>query len=157
VRLNDILQPSNLIAAVTATDKQAVLAELCAHACHYSAVDGFTPEQILSAVLDRERLGSTGVGQGIAIPHARLPGLARLTAVYAQSPHGIPFDAIDQEPVTILFLLLVPESSSGLHLKALARIARLLKGDELRRRLRALRDPAAIYQLLLEEDNKVGA
>ena len=111
----------------------------------------------LERLLERERIQSTAVGSGIAIPHCFTDEIADLVIVVARAPGGIAFDSFDGRPTHVVFLLVGNRQEHGLHLKALARIARLLKGDELRRRLRALRDPAAIYQLLLEEDNKVGA
>jgi PTS system nitrogen regulatory IIA component len=94
------------------------------------------------------------VGESVAIPHAKIPGLSSLVAAFGRSKKGVPFDAIDGQPVRLVFVLLVPENSAGTHLKALARIARLLKSAGFRDRLLNLPDGPAIYNAFLEEDAK---
>jgi nitrogen PTS system EIIA component len=157
LKLSDILVEAHVTAELTATDKAGALREIAGHLVAHNPDLGLDQAQVLAALMERERLGSTGVGQGVAIPHARIPNLPQLYSVFARSKPGIAFDAIDQQPVTLFFLLLVPESAAGVHLKALSRIARLLKNDDFRRQLLELGDAKAIYRTLLDEDAKVGA
>jgi nitrogen PTS system EIIA component len=157
VKLSDILVEANVIADLKAVDKQAVLQEITEHLVKSSPQLELDSTVVLTALLERERQGSTGVGQGVAIPHARIPHLPQLVSVFARSRAGVGFDAIDQQMVNIFFLLLVPETAAGVHLKALSRIARLLKNDAFRRQLVELADRTALYAALLEEDAKVGS
>jgi len=101
-------------------------------------------------LLQRERLGSTGLGQGIAIPHGKVPGLKGIIGIFARLAEPIDFDAVDGEPVDIVFLLLAPEGAGADHLKALARISRLLRERSAVEKLRASRDAAALYAVLTE-------
>jgi nitrogen PTS system EIIA component len=156
VKLSDILVEAHVIAELEATDKPGVLQEIAGHLVRQRPELGLDLTQVLAALIDRERTGSTGVGQGVAIPHARIPNLPQLYSVFARSKAGLAFDAIDQQPVSLFFLLLVPESAAGVHLKALSRIARLLKNDDFRRQLLDLPDAKALYRALVDEDAKVG-
>jgi PTS system nitrogen regulatory IIA component len=153
VKLSDILTEPQVKAELAARDKNAVLREL---ALHVSSHAGLTldAEAVYAALCERERLGSTGVGEGVAIPHAKLPGIQQLVACFARSRQGVDFDAIDSQPVTLFVVLLVPENSAGAHLKALARVSRLLKLPAFRRHLLELPDGPAIYRAFLEEDAK---
>ncbi|WP_339744212.1 PTS IIA-like nitrogen regulatory protein PtsN [uncultured Maricaulis sp.] len=112
---------------------------------------GLNARTIFEAVLQRERLGSTGVGQGVAIPHARLPGIKEVTGFFMRLRTPIDFESIDGQPTDLIFLLLAPEDASAEHLKALARVSRMLRRDDVRRRLRAAPDAAAIYAVLAGE------
>lgn len=103
------------------------------------------PQVIYEALNARENLGSTGIGDGIAIPHAKLPHIDAMIACFARTPTGINFDSIDKEPVKLFFALLVPDNSAGLHLKALARISRLLKSEDFRQSLLVMETADAIY------------
>ena len=154
VKLCEILLESQVIAALQSEDKESVLRELVLHLCQNTRKLQPSPDQILHALLKRERLGSTGVGSGLAIPHARIPGLKQLVIGFGRATAGVPFDSIDQQPATLIFVVLMPENSSGTHLKVLARISRLLKDEGFRRRLLALPTKEAIYQAFLEEDAK---
>lgn len=143
-----------VIPEVAASDKEGLIRELARHLCaNEDSLKGGV-DAVDKALIARERLGSTGVGESVAIPHAKIPGLANLTAAFGRSKPGIPFDAIDSQPVRLVFVLLVPENSAGAHLKALARIARLLKSPSFRDRLLSLPDAGAIYDAFLEEDAK---
>ena len=157
MRLSDILVEANVIADLKAIDKQGVLRELSEHLVRSSPQLELDNTAVLAALAERERLGSTGVGQGVAIPHARIPNLPQLVSVFARSHTGIAFDAIDQQTVNLFFLLLVPETAAGVHLKALSRIARLLKNDEFRHQLIGFSNRTELYRALLEEDAKVGS
>ena len=111
---------------------------------------GLDARDILDTLLQRERLGSTGVGRGIAIPHGRVPALQRIVSVFARLEEPIDFEALDDEPVDLIFLLLAPEHAGADHLKALARISRLLREPASIEKLRASKDRAAIYSVLTE-------
>ena len=154
MKIADILQPSMIVPELAARDKEALVKELSQLLCR--GVDGLkgAADAVYKALIARERLGSTGVGESVAIPHAKIPGLTNLTAAFGRSQAGIPFDAIDSQPVRLVFVLLVPENSAGAHLKALARIARLLKSPSFRDRLLSLPDAASVYDAFLEEDAK---
>jgi PTS system nitrogen regulatory IIA component len=154
VRIAEILTEPQIVPDLRGSTKDDVLRELAVHLCDNSGGLPATIEQVVHALVERERLGSTGVGEGVAIPHAKIPGLQHLVACFGRTTSGVPFDAIDQQPVTLIFVLLVPESSAGAHLKALARISRLLKDASFRGRLLQLPDQHAIYQAFLEEDTK---
>jgi PTS system nitrogen regulatory IIA component len=143
----DFLKPEAVIAALRANGKKQALQELAAHA---GRILGRSEREIFEILLQRERLGSTGVGDGIAIPHGRLPQLGRLFGLIARLDKPIGFDALDGEPVDLLFLLLAPEGAGADHLKALARIARVLREPGVLERIRAARDAAAIYAVLTQ-------
>jgi PTS system nitrogen regulatory IIA component len=152
VNIRDILSEQLIIPSIRAQDKEGVLQELALHL--QGCVDeGFRAGDIKAALSAREQLGSTGVGEGVAIPHAKIPGLSHLTACFARSAEGVAFDAIDEQPVRLIFVLLVPENSAGAHLKALARISRLLKNESFRTRLMGLPDAHALFEAFLEEDS----
>ncbi len=154
MKISDILQEPMVIAELGASSKEALLDEMAQHLCrNVDALNG-SKDAVRGALLGRERLGSTGVGESVAIPHAKIPGLKALTAGFGRSHPGVPFEAVDQQPVRLVFVLLVPENSAGAHLKALARIARLLKNPGFRERLMGLGDAHAIYEAFLEEDAK---
>lgn len=145
--LGDLLMPEGVFASFKVQNKKHALQELAAKA---AAVTGLDEREIFNTLLQRERLGSTGVGRGIAIPHARLPGLDRIAAVFAQLEDPIPFDAADGEPVDLIFILLAPEHAGADHLKALARISRVLRDPHTLEKLRAARDRKALYAVLTE-------
>jgi len=155
VRISDILAATNVLGELTSRDREGVLRELATHLTAQTPGLGLKADEVLRALMAREKLGSTGVGDGVAIPHAKMPGLTHVVACLGRAPAGIDFDAIDHRPVTLFFLLLAPESSAGVHLKALARVARLLKVQELRQEILGLPDGPAIYRALLREDAKV--
>jgi PTS system nitrogen regulatory IIA component len=108
--------------------------------------------ELLAVLIDREELGSTGIGDGIAIPHGKLKGLDRLLMAFGRKKDGIDFDSIDNRPAHLFFLLLAPESEATLHLKALARISKLLRKDDVRRLLLDAPDPATLLSILSQED-----
>ena len=137
--------PDAVLACVKASGKKALLAELAAKAAQLHSLD---ERRLFDRLLERERLGSTGIGGGIAIPHGRMPGLAKPVGVFARLGHPVDFDSIDERPVDSVFLLLAPEGAGADHLKALARIARLLRDQDVAKKLRASRDAQAIYSVL---------
>jgi nitrogen PTS system EIIA component len=153
VKISDILDPAMVIANVGGSTKDEVLGRLAEHLSSHPKV-GVGAETIHTALLNRERLGSTGVGDGVAIPHAKIPGLGELVACFGRSSVGVPFEAIDHKPVRLLFVLLVPENSAGVHLKALARISRLLRSGDFRGSLLHFVDGPSIYSAFVAEDSK---
>ena len=155
MKIAEILTQEMVIPDLAATDKVEALRELSTHMCATASGAGLSADGVFKALNERERLGSTGVGEGIAIPHAKIPKLTNLVAAFARSRAGVPFDSkIDNVPARLIFVLLVPEDSAGAHLKALARISRLLKSSFFRDRLLAAPDVTAVYQAILEEDAK---
>jgi len=145
--LGDLLKPEGVFASLRVKNKKQLVQDLADRA---AAVTGLDKRVIFDALLQRERLGSTGVGHGIAIPHAKLPGLARIATVFAQLDVPIDYDAPDGEPVDLVFVLLAPEQAGADHLKALARISRVLRNPMTLEKLRSGRDRAALYAVLTE-------
>ena len=150
MKILDILQEEAIIPELTATDKKGVLLELAAPVAEAS---GVAQDEMVRVLLERERLGSTGVGSGIAIPHGKLKSLNALLVGFGRSHQGVEFDAIDGKPAHIFFLLMAPEDSTGAHLRMLARISRLLKDSSLRQRLMDAADSREIYTLIENEDH----
>ena len=145
--LGDLLKSDGVFASLRVKNKKQVLQELSVRA---GRITGLDERQIFDALLQRERLGSTGVGRGIAIPHARVVGLSRIAAVFAQLDEPIDFDALDGEPVDLVFVLLAPEHAGADHLKALARISRVLRDPQTLEKLRAARDRTQLHSVLTE-------
>jgi PTS system nitrogen regulatory IIA component len=145
--LDDLVSPQAVIPALSATSKKQALQELAARAAELTGV----PErEIFDTLLQRERLGSTGVGNGIAIPHGKLGSFNQLFGLFARLERPIDFEALDDQPVDLVFVLLAPESAGADHLKALARIARLLRDPSVAQNLRNSRDEAALYAVLTQ-------
>lgn len=147
MELGDVLTPDRVLGSIRAKSKKQLLQDLCARASESTGLDA---RRILEAVLQRENLGSTAIGRGIAIPHGRVPGLVRIAALFARLEEPIDFDAPDGEPTDLVFLLLSPEDAGAEHLKALARISRLLRDQLAIEKLRATRVPSALYAVLTE-------
>jgi PTS system nitrogen regulatory IIA component len=145
--LSDLLSPSSVLPALKANSKKQALQELADRAAELTGVAART---IFDTLLQRERLGSTGVGGGIAIPHGKLPQMRRVFGLFARLERPIDFDALDGEPVDLLFLLLAPEGAGADHLKALARVARMLRDSAVAQKLRATHDAAALYAVLTQ-------
>ena len=145
--LLDFLDPQAVLPALRVNGKKQALQELASHAAR---ITGITDTAIYEALLQRERLGSTGIGEGIAIPHGKLPGLTRIFGLVARLEKPVDFAALDAQPVDVLFLLLAPEGAGADHLKALARVARVLREPGLIERVRATRDANALYAIMTE-------
>jgi PTS system nitrogen regulatory IIA component len=143
--LTDIVAPNAIVAALKVNNKKQALQELARRAAELC---GQNERSILEVLLQRERLGSTAVGSGVAIPHGKLPNLSHLFGLFARLDRGIEFEALDNQKVDLIFLLLAPESAGADHLKALARIARLLRDPEIARKLRESRESESIYGVL---------
>ncbi|WP_137389129.1 PTS IIA-like nitrogen regulatory protein PtsN [Rhodoligotrophos defluvii] len=147
MQLSDILSADGIVPSLKVGSKKQALQELAAIAARQTGLDA---REIFETLLQRERLGSTGLGQGIAIPHGKLPGLTRLRTVFARLAQPIDFDSVDDQPVDLIFLLLAPESAGADHLKALARISRLLRDQTIVAKLRGSDSAAALYSILTE-------
>lgn len=145
--LSDLLRVDAVLPHLKAASKKQALQEMATRA---AALTQRTDREIFDTLLQREKLGSTGVGHGVAIPHGKLAGLERLVGVFARLDKPVDFDALDDEPVDLMFLLLAPENAGADHLKALARIARVLREPAIATKLRAANDAAAIYALLTQ-------
>jgi PTS system nitrogen regulatory IIA component len=143
--LNDLLAAHAVLPAIKAKNKKLALLELAALV---AAECGRGERDIFVTLWQRERLGSTGVGRGVSIPHGKLAKLDRLVGLFARLEKPIDFEALDGEPVDLIFLLLAPEGAGADHLKALARIARLLRDEKIAEQLRAARDESALRALL---------
>src|SRR3982074_1363160 len=143
--LNDLVAPNAIIPALKVNGKKQALQELAAKAAELS---GLSERTIFEILMQREKLGSTGVGAGIAIPHGKLAKLSKLFGLFARLERPVDFEALDGQPVDLIFLLLAPEGAGADHLKALARIARLLRDSDVARKLRDSRDAEAIYAVL---------
>jgi nitrogen PTS system EIIA component len=144
--LLDFLTPEAVVASLRVSGKKQALQELAVHAARLTGLD---ERVVFEALLQRERLGSTGIGEGLAIPHGKLPNLSRLFGLVARLDKPIDFEALDGQPVDILFLLLAPEGAGADHLKALARIARVLREPGTIERIRAARDADAVFAVLM--------
>jgi nitrogen PTS system EIIA component len=145
--ITDLISPAAVVARLRVGSKKQLLQELAKRAAEIS---GFAERQIFEVLLERERLGSTGVGNGIAIPHGRLPGLTRLHGLFVRVDPPVDFDAVDEQPVDLVFLLLAPEGAGADHLKALARVSRLLRDRQICEKLRGAESADALYALLTE-------
>ena len=143
--LSDLIAPNAVMPALKANSKKQVLQELAAKAAELT---GLPEREVFDTLLQRERLGSTGVGAGIAIPHGKLPKLEKLVGLFARLDRPIDFEALDGQPVDLIFLLLAPEGAGADHLKALARVARMLREPETVNKLRESRDADALYAVL---------
>jgi len=143
--LTDLIAPNAILPALKVNNKKQALQELAARAAELTGQD---EKAILEILLQREKLGSTGVGNGIAIPHGKLSKLGRLFGLFARLERPIDFESLDGQPVDLVFLLLAPEAAGADHLKALARVARMLRDPDITRRLRESRDADAIFSVL---------
>lgn len=143
--LGDILSRDGIVPSLKAKSKKQALQDLSERA---ASLTGLAARDIYDGLLQRERLGSTGLGRGIAIPHVKLKSLDRIHCLFARMEEPIEFEALDNEPVDLIFLLLAPEHASGDHLKALARISRLLREPNTLERLRAAKDKLTLHAVL---------
>jgi PTS system nitrogen regulatory IIA component len=147
MEITDLITRDSVVADLKAGSKKQVLQDLARIA---AGITGQTERAVFDVLIERERLGTTGVGNGIAIPHGKLPGLDRLHGLFARLAEPIPFDAIDDQPVDLIFLLLAPEGAGADHLKALARVSRLLRNHATCEKLRHADGAVPIYDILME-------
>ena len=152
MRIQDILPPEAVVDGLRGETKEGVLRELSEAVCR--RIPALSPDRLTAILMDREGLGSTGIGEGVAIPHGKIPGIDRLIAVFGRSHGGVQFASLDGKPARLFFLILAPENSAGMHLKALARISRLLKDQRFRGRLLAAEGAEGLSQVLREEDER---
>jgi len=149
VEIADIITRDGIILDLkSCQSKRQVLKELAQHA---AAALGLEQQHLLDALMERERLGTTGIGHGIAIPHARLAEVDRLVGLFARLEQPVDFESLDDQPSDLVFLLLAPDSADADSLKALARISRVLRDPALRQRLRQERDRDAVYRMLTQK------
>lgn len=145
--LSDLIEAKAIMPALRANSKKQLLQFLAEKA---SEVTGLPERDVFDTILQRERLGSTGVGNGIAIPHGKLAGVKKITGVFARLEVPVDFEALDDQPVDLVFLLLAPEGAGADHLKALSRIARVLRDGDTVAKVRGTADASAIHSLLSE-------
>lgn len=150
MKLADILQPNAITVDLKAQNKKDVLGELCELLGGLGRLPD--PKAMVQVLMDREALGSTGIGQGVAIPHAKSPDLKEIVAAMGISRRGMDFEALDGEPAHIIFLLCAPADAAGSHLKALAKVSRLLKDRFFRQSIRDAKTPEEIHKIIREED-----
>ncbi len=143
--ITDFVAPEAIVPALKTNSKKQVLQELAARAAELT---GLSERSIFEVLLQREKLGTTAVGYGVAIPHGKLPKLERMFGLFARLERPVEFEAMDGQPVDLVFLLLAPEGAGADHLKALARVARLLRDIDIAAKLRASRDAQALYAVL---------
>lgn len=153
MKLSEIVKPEFIISDLKAHDKKGVLEELSEIITEREP--SLDKGLLLQVLLERERLGSTGIGDGIALPHGKLRELRRLLISFGRSMNGLDFDSIDEQPAYLFFLLLAPENSAGIHLKALAKISRLLKDGSFRRQLMSAKSGQEIYEMILDRDEEL--
>jgi len=152
MKIVDLIRREMIVPALAAKDKRGILEELAAHvASQNSKIDRASLARVL---IEREQLASTAIGEGVAIPHGKLAAVGEIVACLGRTPGGVDFDSMDGQPTFLFFVLIAPENSTGAHLKALARISRVFKDSEFRRRLLAAPDAEAMYRVVAEEDAK---
>ena len=152
MKITDFISVHTVIPALVSSEKDAALVELAAElAAKYNHLDR---EKVLGVLQERERISSTAIGDGVAIPHGKLPGLDKICGMFARSPAGIDFSSLDGEPTHLFFVLIAPENAAADHLKALARISRLLKDVRFRQRLMAGKSQQELFTLISEEDER---
>lgn len=154
MNIADILSPHAVIHGLKTTNKKKLIAELAGQVARIAGLD---EGKVFESLWEREKLNSTGVGHGVAVPHARVPKLDKIVGLFAQLESAIDFEAIDEAPVDLVFLLLTPADAGADHLKALARVSRLMRNAAVCEKLRAANDGAQLYALLTEPSAGVQA
>ena len=153
MKLSEIFNPQLIISDLKAQDKKGVLEELSQVITEENP--SLNKRSLLQVLLERERLGSTGIGDGIALPHGKLAELSNLLISFGRSTNGLDFDSIDEQPAYLFFLLLAPENSAGMHLTAIAKISRMLKDANFRQRLMGAKSKNEIYKVILDMDEEL--
>jgi nitrogen PTS system EIIA component len=152
VKITDFLNVQTVVPRLASREKNAVLQEM---ADWLAAAHPFLDKKsVLEVLSERERISTTAIGEGVAIPHGKLPGVERVLGVFGRSPEGVDFASLDGRPTHLFFVLIAPENAAADHLKALARISRLLKDEAFRRRLMQGKTSQEIFQAIAEEDQK---
>ena len=152
MKISDILKKEHVIKELNSCDKKNVLDELSSFLEDEGEIT--SKENLLTALIEREKLGSTGIGENVAIPHAKISEIDKIITVFGRSKNGVEFEALDQKPVNFIFLVIAPENSTSQHLKALARISRLFKNASLRESVLRTNEADQIYSILVDEDSK---
>ena len=152
MKISDILKKEHIIKELDSRDKKNVLDELSSFLENEGEITN--KENLLAALIEREKLGSTGIGENVAIPHAKISEIDKIITVFGRSKNGVEFESLDQKPVNFIFLVIAPENSTGQHLKALARISRLFKNPSLRESVLRTNEADQIYSILVDEDSK---
>lgn len=152
MKITDFLTPDRVIADLTEKEKSAVLKEMAGQLA--DSESDLDATQILKVLQDREKISTTAIGEGVAIPHGKLPNVQKVSALFARSLQGVDFASLDGEPTYLFFTLIAPQDAAADHLKALARISRLLKDPDLRRRLLAAATNQELYNIIAVEDQK---
>ncbi|MBM4294759.1 MAG: PTS sugar transporter subunit IIA [Deltaproteobacteria bacterium] len=152
MKIIELLSPSQILPDLQAINKKGVLEELASPLA--SGPDGLSPTAVVEVLMERERLGSTGIGDNIAIPHGKLPQISRLLLTFGRSLRGVDFDSMDGKPSHLFFMLLAPVNSAGQHLKALAKISRMLMSQTFRDNLMKAVGAEEIYRLIQERDGE---
>jgi nitrogen PTS system EIIA component len=152
MKIMDFLKEKAIVADLKSTNKEGIIREMIDFLFEAQAIKD--KDKLVKILLEREALGSTGIGQGVAIPHGKCASVKELVAAFGISRNGVNYDSLDGEPVYIFFLLVAPEDSAGPHLKALARISRLLKDKYFRDTLRGAPDVKSLIKILRAEDGK---
>jgi len=150
MKLIDILSKERIVPDLVSLDKKGVIDELV----KALSLEGVPPARLVQVLLEREKLGSTGIGDGVAIPHGKLREINQMIASFGRSVKGLDFDSLDGRPTHLFFLLVAPDNSAGVHLKALARISRLFKDAQFRQTLMNARDQEEMFRIIREEDGK---
>jgi PTS system nitrogen regulatory IIA component len=151
MKIRQILDPSAVISDLAGPTKLDALRALCGPVAKLNP--SIRPERFLETLVEREKLNSTGLSDGVAVPHGKLPGLASITASFGRSLAGIDFDSLDGKPARLFFAIFAPEAAGGDHLRVLARVSRILKEEAFRKRILEAPDAAAIHQLICQEDD----
>ena len=153
MKISDILKKEHVIKELNSCDKKNVLDELSSFLEDEGEIAN--KESLLAALIEREKLGSTGIGENVAIPHAKISEIDKIITVFGRSKNGVEFESLDQKPVNFIFLVIAPENSTSQHLKALARISRLFKNASLRESVLRTNEADQIYSILVDEDSKI--
>jgi nitrogen PTS system EIIA component len=153
VKLADILRESCVVADIKGTTKREILYEMVETLKKAKLIDDI--DSVVEIIMEREKLGSTGIGDGVAIPHGKMKKLNTILCVAARSKEGVNFDAVDRRPVHIFFLVLAPEDSASMHLKVLSRISKVLRDQSFKKKIIKLADAHDIYANIIEADDKL--
>ena len=152
MKIDEILSKDSIISNLTGTNKEEIHREITDFLQSLGLIKD--KETLFNTLMEREKLGSTGIGENVAIPHGKSDELSQIVIVFGRSIEGVDFESLDQKPVHFVCMVIAPSNSTGQHLKALARISRLFKNQNLREGILKLQDANQIYALLLEEDSK---
>ncbi len=153
MKIAEILQEQCVVADIRGKTKREIITELVEALAKARLVKDVEP--VVNVVMDREKLGSTGIGNGVAVPHGKLKNINNIMCAFGRSQNGVDFDAVDRAPVHIFFLVLAPEDSASLHLKVLSRITKILRDQSLRKKIIKLTNVRELYTSILEEDEKI--